>query len=38
LKRLIIIGTALCALVGATVAHGATTLNNYAANINFSSS
>jgi hypothetical protein len=38
LKRIIIIGTALCALVGATVAYGATTLNHYSANINFSTS
>jgi hypothetical protein len=38
LRRIIIVGTALCALIGATVADGATTLNNYSANINFSTS
>jgi hypothetical protein len=35
---MIIIGTALCALVGPTVALAATPLNNYSANINFTSS
>ena len=37
MKRIIIIGTALCALAGATVAQAAT-LNNYTANVSFSTS